>query len=213
MKLIDYKLNEFLTELSSNSPAPGGGSVSALVGANAVSLVLMVAALTIKRKKFKELETAIQDRYIALIKDFESAKDLFELYIDEDTEAFNQVVAAMKLPKETDEEISNRKNALEKATIASIKTPMKVAALSLEMMRKMDVIIQHSNRNTVSDQGVAVLLLHSAFHGAIMNVKINLPGLEEKNLVKEYKDVIIEMSREINDIRDKRIEEVNYLLD
>ena len=213
MKLVEMKINEFLDVLASNSPAPGGGSVSALAGANAASLILMVSALTIKKKKFRELSEEIQSQYINIIAEFETAKTEFIKYIDEDTESFNKVMAAFKLPKENDEEIDLRNKAIQKATIASIKTPMQVAALALNLLRKMDLLIKYSNRNTTSDQGVAVLLLSAAYSGAIMNVKINLPGLDEKSLVKEYNDVIIEMTNEVNETKDKLLEEINYLLD
>ena len=213
MKLVERTLTDFLDVLSSNAPAPGGGSVSALSGANAVSLVMMVSSLTINKKKFKALDEETKKHYQETIALFLDAKAKFEQYIDEDTQAFNQVMAAFKLPKETEEEIRIRNNEIQKATVASIKTPIKVSALALDLIRKMDTIIKYSNRNTVSDQGVAVLLLHAACIGGILNVKINLPGLSEKNLVNEYKHVIMDMTNEINEIKDKLIEEVNYLLD
>ncbi|MBN2540760.1 MAG: cyclodeaminase/cyclohydrolase family protein [Bacilli bacterium] len=213
MKLVDMKLESFLHELASNSPAPGGGSVSALAGANAASLVIMVSSLTTNKKKYKALPEQEQNKYQDIICKFEHAKKQFTMYIDEDTESFNQVMAAFGLPKQSEEEIMTRNQAIETATIASIKTPMKVALLALELMREMDIVIQMSNRNTVSDQGVAILLLHSAFLGALMNVKINLPGLSQKELIKEYKDVIMELTDEARDIKDRLLEEVNYLLD
>lgn len=77
----------------------------------------------------------------------------------------------------------------------------------------MQFIIENSNRNTTSDQGVAVLALYTAFTGAMMNVKINLPGLSEKNLVNKYKSVIIDLTHEVEEIKDKLLEEINYLLD
>ncbi|XMB72815.1 cyclodeaminase/cyclohydrolase family protein [Mycoplasmatota bacterium WC30] len=213
MKLVDLSVKEFLNELSSKSPAPGGGSVAALSGANAVSLVMMVSSLTTKKKKFRALSEEIQNEYKKIIESFVSAKELFVQYIDDDTCAFNEVMAAFKLPKETESELDVRNSAIEKATIGCIKTPMEVAALALELLRKMELIIKHSNRNTTSDQGVAVLLLSAAFKGAAMNVKINLPGLSQKDLIKEYKDVIIDMTNEVNNLKEKLLEEVDYLLE
>ncbi len=213
MKLVDMKITDFLDELASNSPAPGGGSVAALSGANAASLILMVSALTVNKKKFKTLDETEQNQYHEAVSIFKNAKADFTTYVDEDTEAFNQVMAAFKLPKETEIEIEFRNNEIEKATIASIKIPMKVAILALELLREMESIIKYSNRNTTSDQGVAVLLLETACMGAIMNVKINLPGLSDPGVVKEYKDVIMDMINEVNYLKDKLIEEVDYLLE
>lgn len=213
MKLVDMKVTEFLDELASKSPAPGGGSVSALAGANAASLILMVGALTTKKKKFLALSDEIQSEYINLLIEFETAKQQFIKFVDEDTQAFNLVMDAFKMPKETDSEKMARNQAIEKATIASIKTPMEVAVLALGLLRKLEAIIKNANRNTTSDQGVALLLLETALNGALMNVKINLPGLSDKSLVKDYNKVIVEMTNESNEIRDRLLEQINYLLD
>ena len=213
MKLIDMKTTDFLDILSSSSPAPGGGSVCALSGANAASLVMMVSALTTNKKKFKALDEQTQNQVIETTKKFEDAKQQYLVYVDEDTEAFNSVMAAFKLPKDTESEIEHRDQAIEKATILSIKTPMKVAMLSLDLLRQIEPLVKHGNRNATSDLGVAILLLYSAFHGAVMNVKINLAGLQEKSLVKDYKDVIIDMTNEVISLRDKLLEEIDYLLE
>ncbi len=213
MKLIDLSVKEFLNELSSKSPAPGGGSVAALSGANAVSLVMMVSSLTTKKKKFRALPEEVQNEYKEIIATFVLAKETFTKLIDDDTCAFNEVMAAYKLPKETEEDLVIRNQAIESATIGCIKTPMEVADLALGLLRKMELIIKHSNRNTTSDQGVAVLLLSAAFKGAAMNVKINLPGLSQKELIKEYKDVIIDMTNEVNNLKERLLEEVDYLLE
>ncbi|XFA98820.1 cyclodeaminase/cyclohydrolase family protein [Candidatus Izemoplasma sp. B36] len=212
MKLVEYKVNDFLNELASKSPAPGGGSVAALSGSNGASLVSMVGALTTKRKKFKALPEEKQSQYNDYIDYFNNAKNDFTRYIDEDTEAFNLVMAAFKLPKETDNDVQKRNEAIQLGTIQCIKTPMKVATLAKQCLSKMEYIIQNSNRNTVSDQGVAVLSFYTAFVGAIMNVKINLPGLNKLELAKEYKDVIIVMENEVEDLKDKLLEHVETLL-
>lgn len=212
MKLVDYKLNEFLDELASKSPAPGGGSVAALSGSNGSSLVCMVGALTTKRKKFKELPEEEQKDYNHVINYFKDAKEKFTTYIDQDTDAFNEVMNAFKLPKENELDIQKRNEAIEIATMLCIVTPMKVAKLAKECLNKMEYIIKNSNRNTISDQGVAILSFYSAFKGALMNVLINLPGLSEKNLVKEYKDVIIEMTNEVENLKDHLLEEIDFLL-
>ncbi|OQX94006.1 MAG: hypothetical protein B6I17_00520 [Tenericutes bacterium 4572_104] len=212
MKLVDYSINNFLEELASKSPAPGGGSVSALAGANAASLVQMVANLTVNKKKFKTLSENIQKLYVDETKAFKNANEQFIKYIDEDTLAFNKVMAAFKMPKTTEEEIAKRKEAIEKATIDSIKVPLEVAKLSLKMMEKMDLIIENSNKNTISDQGVSILLFHTACIGGVLNVKINLSGLSQKKLVSEYKNVIIDIENKINKLKIDLLERINNLL-
>jgi formiminotetrahydrofolate cyclodeaminase len=212
MKLVELKVSEFLDELASNSPAPGGGSVAALSGANGAALVTMVGALTTKKKKFKALAETEQSEYNEIIGFFGRAKEKFVELIDEDTNAFNEVMKAFRLSKETEEDKALRSKAIEYATIGCIKTPMEVANLSIECLKKMEYIISNSNRNTTSDQGVAVLSFYTAFQGAIMNVKINLPGLSKKDLVNQYNSVIMDLDNKVESIKDKLLEEINYLL-
>ncbi len=213
MKLVEKTVTEFIDELASKSPAPGGGSVAALSGSNGAALVLMVGELTTKKKKFKELSEEIQKEYLAIMGTFKIAKYSFNKLIDEDTDAFTAVMDAYKLPKTTEEEIESRTSAIELATLGCIKTPMQVASLATSLLADMEFIIQYSNRNTTSDQGVAVLSFYSAIMGAIMNVKINLPGLSQKDLIKQYKDVIMDISRKVNDQKEKLLEEIDYLLE
>jgi formiminotetrahydrofolate cyclodeaminase len=213
MKLVEYKLEDFIEELGSKSPAPGGGSVAALSGSNAAALVTMVSELTTKKKKFKELPDEKRQEYLEYTEFFNHAKKTFLCLIDDDTCAFNEVMEAFKLPKETEDEVNSRNKAIELATLGCIKVPMEVATLALQCLYKMEYIIKNSNRNTTSDQGVAVLSLYTAFIGAVLNVKINLPGLSEKTLVNEYKNVIIDMTEKAEGLKDKLLEEVNYLLD
>ena len=121
-------------------------------------------------------------------------------------------MAAYKLPKETDEEASLRNTEIEKATIGCIKIPLKVSTLALKVLREVESLIEYSNQNTISDQGVSVLMLYSAIEGAAMNVLINLPGLEDEGLKKEFKQTIDEILFEAEELKDRLIEEVKYLL-
>lgn len=212
MKLIEMKVNDFLEELASSSPAPGGGSVSALAGANGCSLILMVGKLTVNKKKFKTLPEGIQERYIKTLDFFEKNKKEFIEMIDLDTESFNTLMSAYKLPKESDEEINQRNKEIDKATLGCIKIPLKVSALALESLREIESLIENSNKNTISDQGVSVLMLYSAIEGAAFNVLINLPGLNDESLVKEFKQTINDILLESEAIKDKLLEEVKYLL-
>jgi formiminotetrahydrofolate cyclodeaminase len=212
MKLVDMKVNDFLDELASSSPAPGGGSVSALAGANGCSLILMVGKLTINKKKFKTLSEDTQVSYTKFLEIFERNKDEFIEMIDSDTDEFNTLMSAYKLPKETEDEINQRNREIDKATIGCIKVPLKVSALALESLRAVESLIENSNKNTISDQGVSVLMLYSAVEGAALNVLINLPGLNDQSLVKEFTQTINDILFEAEEIKDKLLEEVKYLL-
>ncbi|MDD3128971.1 MAG: cyclodeaminase/cyclohydrolase family protein [Candidatus Izemoplasmatales bacterium] len=210
--LIDLKLKDFLDELASSSPAPGGGSVSALAGAAGCSLILMVGNLTIGKKKFKLLSLEKQDEYQKSIKKFNYNKEKFVELIDKDTEAFNLLMKAYKMSKNTSEELVKRQFEIEKATLGCIKVPLEVSLLGLETIKELGKLIENSNKNTISDQGVSVLMLHSAIEGACMNVLINLPGLEDEKQVNDYKKIIEDILSESTKIKDQLLKEIRYLL-
>ncbi len=212
MKLVEMEVKNFLDELASNSPAPGGGSVSALAAANGCALMIMVGNLTINKKKFKAYDESIQKQYLDYLDIFSRNKSSFVELIDLDTEAFTFLMDAFKLPKNSEEEIAIRSVEIEKATLGCIKIPMKVTVIALETLRLLESMIEYSNKNTVSDQGVSVLMLYSAIEGAAMNVLINLPGLSDEKLKKEYEKTISDIIFEANNLKDSLLEEIKYLL-
>ena len=184
MKLIDLKLKEYLDILLSDAPAPGGGSVSALAGAQAAALMGMVCDLTTSREKYADFHDVCKEAKVKadlLYRGFAEG-------IDRDTEAYNLVAAAFKLPKETEEEKAARKKAIADGTLEATKVPfsvMKMADEGLELAEKLNGKI---NPNTASDFGVAVLNLMTCMRGAWLNVKINLPGVKDEALAEEYKE-------------------------
>lgn len=212
MRLANMSVKEFVDEVASSSPAPGGGSVSALAGADGCGLYMMAGQLTVGKKKFKALSEIEQNKYKENLEIFATNKERFIELIDLDTEAFNELMEAMKLPKETDDEIKIREKAMDKATLFCIRVPMQVAALGLESLRVVPNLIDITNKNTISDQGVGVLMLHAAVEGAAMNVLINLPGVNDESLKKEFKKTINEIMNEANKLKDSLLEKVKYLL-
>ena len=212
MKLVELRVDEFLNELASSSPAPGGGSVSALAGANGCSLMLMVGNLTTSKKKFASLDENVRTSYLNSLDIFKKNNNSFINLIDADTDAFNQLMKAFKLPKNSDEEIAQRIKEIDKANLTCIRVPLNVSALALETLRLVEDMIEYSNKNTLSDQGVCVLMLYSAIEGAAMNVMINLPGLNDDDLKREFKQTINEIISEAEQIKEKLLEEIKYLL-
>lgn len=183
MKLINLKMNEYLDILLSDAPAPGGGSVSALAGAQAAALMSMVASLTIGKEKYKQWDDsnqAAKDQAETLYKGFAEA-------IDKDTEAFNLVAAAFKMPKETGTEKETRKKAIAEGTLEATKVPFGVMKMAAEGLAVAEAMAGKTNANAASDLGVAVLNLMSCMRGAWLNVKINLPGVKDQALAAEYK--------------------------
>ncbi|MDD4355169.1 MAG: cyclodeaminase/cyclohydrolase family protein [Candidatus Izemoplasmatales bacterium] len=186
MGLTDLSLTAFLDEIDSNSPAPGGGSASALAGALAASLAKMVGALTIGKKKYETLAEECKLEFVSVLQMMGEIKEDLHRAIDRDTEAFNQVMDAYKLPKSTEEEKAFRHQQIQKATLLAIASPEMIATAAQKGLKTMEIILKVGNRNTLSDMGVAVLLFSSALEGAILNIKINLPGLDDRPLAEAY---------------------------
>ena len=194
MKLIELKVNEFVNEVNSKSPAPGGGSVAALAGSLSSALASMVTGLTVGKKKFRALDEEIQ----AKVKDATSIlclkKDIYLDLVDKDTEAFNMIMAAFKLPKETDEDKKLRKEKIEEATVVAIEVPREVAENGIAILDALKVLFVYGNQNCLSDLGVSALLLHTTIIGAVMNMKINLPGISCEDLKERYQETIIHLT-------------------
>ncbi len=182
MKLIELRLNEYLDILLSDAPAPGGGSVSALAGTQGAALLAMVCDLTTSKAKY-EAEHAL----CAEIR--EKAGDLYQGFakaIDDDTEAFNLVAAAFKMPKETDAQKAARSKAIADGTLEATKVPFHVMEMASEGLALAARLQNHYNRNCDSDYGVGVLNLMTCMRGAWLNVKINLPGVKDEALAADF---------------------------
>lgn len=180
MMLSDMKVKEYLSDMSSDKPAPGGGSASAFCGAQGAALIAMVAGLSMGRKKYAEFEDLNRE---VMGKAAECKERLMQL-IDDDTAAYNSLSDAFKLPKETEEEKKQRKSAIADATLVATKTPYRTMEGCLEALELADMILGKSNTNAASDLGVAVLNLQAACHGAWLNVQINAVGNENAEFVQ-----------------------------
>ena len=182
MKLIDMTVRDYLDLLKSDAPAPGGGSVSALTGAQGLGLMLMVADLTLTREKYQadhELCRQVKEAGMPL---FESMSEA----MDRDTDAYNMVFAAYKLPKETDEEKAIRSKAIGEANLIATKVPFEVMTLAHEGLKLASKLVNHSNSNASSDLGVAASCMETAAKGAWQNVAINLPGVKDPEQAKAF---------------------------
>ncbi len=181
-KLVNLTCVGFANETASESPAPGGGSVSALVGALGVSLGAMVANLSSHKPGWDDKWEFFSD---FAVKGQEIKNKLLEL-VDEDTIAFNKIMSAFALPKNTEAEKQKRADAIQKATLYAIEIPFRVmenAYASLEIIKAMAF---EGNQNSVSDAGVGALCASMAVSGAYMNVRINASGLTDKSMAEEY---------------------------
>ncbi len=175
-KLASMGLHEFADLLSTETPSPGGGSVAALAGALASSLAAMVANLTFGNKKYKPEWEKMEKLAVS----GQQIKKQLLAAIDDDTDAFNSIMAANRLPKKTEENREARTREIEAATQQATLIPLKVMELSLEAMKLCKPAARLGNINAVSDVGVGALMANSAVMGAFLNVKINLPGITDE---------------------------------
>ena len=203
MKLVDMKVIDFIHEIDSKSPAPGGGSVSALSSALGVSLARMVGHLTVDKKKFLALAPEIQFEFKDTCNSLIMIKGQLIALIDLDTDSFNMIMKAFKMPKETENEIKIRNEKIQEGTTEAIMIPIKVASLSLSALHLIPYILKYGNKQTISDLGVSTLMLSSGIDGACMNVLINLPGLEDRIAAAQYKKQVDDLIDKAHQIRDE----------
>ena len=173
--LAPLSVRELLDRLSSSDPVPGGGSAAALAGAMGASLVSMVAALTAGRAEYAEAGDAAREIGEAA----SSLRDELIELTQRDSDAYQAVVTARRLPRETDEQRLARARAMSSAIVQAAEVPLRTARVAREALELAGRIAPIGNRNAVSDAGVAALLSAAAIRGAILNVRINLPYLPE----------------------------------
>ncbi len=178
-KLVGMSIEGFANETASESPAPGGGSVAAAMGAFGISLATMVANLSSHKAGWDERWEEFSD----WAEKGQKIKDELLFLIDEDTRAFNKIMDAFSLPKGSDEEKAARTNAIQDATKYAIEIPFRVMKRAFESMDIIKAMAETGNPNSVTDAGVGALAARSAVIGAWLNVKINAGGLNDKEFL------------------------------
>lgn len=191
--LTDLTLTEFLEKTASNSPVPGGGSIAALSAAIAASLSEMVAHLTIGKKGYEALEEEMQE----IAKDAFQYRERLIRYIDKDSNAYNDVMAAFKLPKGTEQERNNREGAIQEALINATLVPLDVARDAFKLIELAGKVVKQGNKNAVTDAAVAVMMARTSALSALYNVKINLASIKDTDFVEEIREEIKHMESEI----------------
>ena len=199
-KLIDMNLEDFINETASESPAPGGGSISAYMGSLGIALGTMVANLSSHKRgwddsweefsQWAEKGKKIQNELLHLV--------------DEDTTAFNKIMDAFRKPNKSENEKQERKEAIEEATKNAIMVPFKVMETAFGAFEVLKAMAETGNPNSVSDAGVGALAIRSCVMGAFLNVKINASGLDDKQFVV----TILKKGKEIEDKANRKEKEI-----
>ncbi len=196
-KLMSMSGKDFIEELSTNSPAPGGGSVAALLGALGAGLSSMVAALTHEKKEMFDRKPEMDEIGV----EAQILKDQLVELVDEDTNAFNSVMNANRLPANTENEQKQKVEAIEAANKYAIEVPMKTAELCIKVLKLSDMLVKKGNPNSVSDAGVSAEVAFAGVSGAYMNVLINLTGIDDNGYVKIKRKAIDDLLLEAKTLR------------
>lgn len=207
-KLIDMDLKAFADETASESPAPGGGSISAYVGALGVSLGTMVANLSSHKRGWDDRWEEFSDW---AEKGMAYQKQLIQL-VDEDTNAFNKIMDAFGLPKGTEEEKVARKVAIQEATKYATEVPFKVLETCFKSMEVMKAMAEIGNPNSVTDAGVGALCARTAVRGALLNVTINASGLDDKAFAEEIVSKGEAIAKQAHELENEIMKEVESKL-
>lgn len=203
MEMQDMTLKEFAALTSSDAPAPGGGSISALAGALSAALAGMVAALTLGKKGYE----AAQSEMEAVLERSNELRDGLLLAVEKDAASFNGFMDAMALPKGTEQEKQLRKEKMQEALKEAALTPLNTAELSAKVFPLARIAVLSGNKNAVTDALTAAMLARTAVLGALLNVRINLASIKDEGFCREtearcgaLKKLALEQEQEILDL-------------
>ncbi len=195
--LVKLPVEEFTRVLGSNSPAPGGGSVAALSGSLGASLVLMVCNLSIGKKDYEPFQVEL----VEALSQAQILSDSLLERVDLDTEAFNSVMAAFTMAKQTEDEKKVRSEAIQTGFKQAVQSPLAIARECLEVLKLAKNLLGKSNSSALSDLGVASLQAYAGLEGAIMNVKINIPSIRDESVTTDTSREISALLEEGDRIR------------
>lgn len=197
----DQPLRHFLDRLCSNSPEPGGGSASALVGATAASLAGMLAALTVNKKGYDEVSGEMAGIY-------ERASRLKEellALLQKDTEAFDDAARAFKLPKETEEQKKHRAEAIQRGLEKASEVPVSIMEKCLAVSRLAAVTLEKGNKMAITDGAISALFAEAAAVGAMINARINFSWMKDKSYVEKTEKRLVPILEEVRRTREQAV--------
>jgi len=175
-------ISEFAADLASAAPTPGGGAAAAVLGTTGIALGEMVGNLTIGKKKYAEVEGQVKDAMGQLTPLREPMLGMFE----KDAKAFDAFGAAMKLPKDTDEQKEERKKVMQEALKGATLSPDATAEMGIKALRQVYEIAKVGNKHAISDCGCGALALNASINAAVLNMYINLPGIKDEEFKAKY---------------------------
>ena len=206
--LIERTAKNFVMDVASESPTPGGGSVSALAGSLGSALTSMVGHLTIDKKAF---ESVPDDKKVEMKEEFEKINELTEILlklVDEDSTAFDDVMQAFKLPKSSEEEKTARSAAIQSGYKKALEVPLKSGETCYEILAHQDVFAKYGNIGAITDVGVGTLLAYAALEGSLFNVTINLKSVKDEEYKADIEKRVEKLIIDGKKLRDTLLETV-----
>jgi formiminotetrahydrofolate cyclodeaminase len=210
--LVDKSLKEFNRLLASSEPAPGGGSIAALAGVLGSALAMMVINLTVGKKAYQALAAEEKEALAAALAKLERLNTELTELVDKDTEAFNLLITALKMPKDSEKEKEARAEAIRQASDRALAVPLRTAEQCLDLLRQQLAIVKYGNKNAISDLGVGALQAFAGLEGAALNVRINLQGIADQARRKEASDKIDAYLAAGKELKEKTLEGVNAII-
>lgn len=199
INIADFTINEFINKLNSTAPTPGGGSAAALTSAVAAGLCGMTAKLTVGKKGYESVEDNMKG-YIEQIN--ELIQELKHL-MDEDTQAFGNVLDAYKLPKDNEENTVLREKAVQEALIGAALVPIRIGEESLKVIETALVLSGEGNKNVVTDGAAAVFLAYAAVEISILNALINNASIKDEQIKAQIEDRVYQLKRKAQILKDR----------
>lgn len=202
---IDKSLKDFALVTRSNDPTPGGGSVSAYAGVLGSALTSMVGGLTFGKKGYQDIPEESRTSMEASSKEIEGLFDELAVIVDEDSNAFDEVMKAFKMPKETDEDKKARSKAIQEGYKLALQVPLTCAEKCLRILELQEVFARYGNVNAITDIGVGVLLAYSGLEGALLNVSINLGSIKDEDYKREISDKVNAILQKGKDLKEAHL--------
>ncbi|MCF6463410.1 formimidoyltetrahydrofolate cyclodeaminase [Clostridium sp. Cult1] len=208
MVLIDGSIKNYINEVASKEPTPGGGSVAALAGSLGSALTAMVGYLTIGRKMYLELDEKIKEEMDQNFEELKKSIEKLNEIVDEDTKAFDKVMEAFKLPKETEEEKKKRTQAIQEGYKIALEVPLRCAEECFKVLELQKVFANYGNVNAITDVGVGALLAATGLEGALLNVKINLLSIKDEEFRNKMEEKIDNLLKRGTALKEELLETV-----
>ena len=190
--LQEKQIDEFMETLASHAPVPGGGSVAALSGALAAALTEMVANLTVGKAKYADAKEEMEEILIT----FSDYREAFLKGMDEDANAFHLVMDALSMPRETDDQKIDRKEAMQNAFKEASRVPIETARLGMNLFPGIQAVVERGNPNAASDGLVAAMMARNAILAALFNVRINLQSINDESFVTVMRKEVLELEQQ-----------------